>query len=246
MEETTNGRVKQWRSFDKIMPNTLLSVVSDYFSIVCPLMNRFSNTYVYDTSKDDKLGKKILNLLSETNELNKHVKDIKDSSEKKLKWVALNTSEAIEDSPRLSLDGLMELTLGVYQMKQPKAYAIEHIDPDGSYEVKVAMKEKKLMRAHIQFRHAHSVRYDVWLRYIPNEILGWYCTCKVGVRVIGCFAHISSLMWYLAYAGYELSELHQSSSFYSNVILDADEEPSDVTDDDSEDDSHRLYSLINV
>ena len=67
----------------------------------------------------------------------------------KLKWVALNASEAIEDFPRLSLDNLMELTLGVYQMKQAKAYAIEHIDPGGSYEVKVAMKEKKLMQAHI-------------------------------------------------------------------------------------------------
>ena len=41
MVEAINARVKQWRFFDKVMPNTLLSVVSDYFSIVCALMNRF-------------------------------------------------------------------------------------------------------------------------------------------------------------------------------------------------------------
>ena len=76
--------------------------------------------------------------------------------------------------------------------------------------------------------------------------MGWYCTCKVGGRVIGCCAHISSLMWYLAYARYDLSELHQRSSFYSNVIFNAGEEPSDEADDDSEDDSHLLYSLTNV
>ena len=60
------------------MPNTLLPVVSDYFLIVCALINRFSDTYVNDTSKDDKLAKKILSLLKETNELEKYVKDIKD------------------------------------------------------------------------------------------------------------------------------------------------------------------------
>ena len=114
---------------------------------------------------------------------------LKIGSEKRLKWVALDASEAIADFSRLSLDDLMELTLGVYQVKQPKAYAIEHIDPNGSYEVKVAMKEKKLMRAHIQSRHANSVQYDVWLKYTRNEIFGWYCTCKVGVRVIGCCTH---------------------------------------------------------
>ena len=159
------------------MPNTLLPVISDYFSIVCALINRFSDAYVNDTSKDDKLAKKILSLLNETNELEKYVKDIKDGSEKRLKWVALGASEAIADFPHLSLDDLMELTLGVYQVKQAKAYAIEHIDPNGSCEVKVAMKEKKLMRAHIQSRYANSVQYDVWLKYTRNEIFGWYCTC---------------------------------------------------------------------
>ena len=180
--------------FYKVMRNTLLPVVSDYFSIVCALMNRFSNTYIYDTSKDDKLGKKILNLLSEINELKIYVKDIKDGSEKRLKWIALDASEAIEDFPRLSLDDLMEFTLGVYQVKQAKAYVIEHIDPNGSYEVKVAMKEKKLILAHIQSRHANSVQYDIWLKNTRNTIFGWYCTCKVGAGVIDCCTHISSLM----------------------------------------------------
>ena len=73
-----------------------------------------------------------------------------------------------------------------------------------------------------------------------------YCTCKVGARVIGCCTLISSLMWYLAYARYELSKPHQRSFFYSNVILDAGEESSDEIDDDSEEDSHILYSLTNL
>ena len=247
--EAANGRIKQWRFFDKVIPNTLLPLVRDYFSIICSLINRFSHVYVSDTSKDNKLAEKILNLLKETNELQKYVKQLKDDSEKKLKWAALDASGSINDFPRLSLDSLMDLTLGVYQLKQAKAYAIEHIDPDGTYEVKVAMQEKAIVRARIQSRHINSVQYDVWLKYSSNEILGWYCMCKVGARVVGCCAHISSLMWYLAYARYNPNELQQRSSLYSNHILDAEEEEEEEEsngdiDTDNEGDSHILYSLM--
>jgi hypothetical protein len=244
--EAANGRLKQWRFFDKVMPNTLIPVVSDYFSIICSLINRFSHVYVTDTSKDDKIAKKILSLLQETNELQKYVKQLKDGNEKKLTWTALDATGTVKDFPRLSLDSLMDLTLGVYQLKQAKTYAIEHIDPDGAYEVKVAIQEKAIIRARIQSRHVNAVQYDVWLKYCSNEILGWYCTCKVGARVVGCCAHISSLMWYLAYARYNSNELQQRSSLYSNDILDAGEEGSnDEIDTDNEDDSHILYSLMN-
>ena len=68
--------------------------------------------------------------------------------------------------------------------------------------------------------------------------------CKVGVRVVGCCAHVSSLMWYLAHARYNLNELQQRSSLYSNHILDAEEESNDDIDTDNNDDSHILYSLM--
>ena len=41
-------------------------------------------------------------------------------------------------------------------------------------------------------------------------------------------------------------ELYQRSSFDSNVIFDADEGSSAEIDDDSEDDSHIIYSLTNL
>jgi hypothetical protein len=230
-----------------VIPNTLVPVLADYFAIVCSLMNRYSNLYICDTSKDYALAKKILGLVNETNKLETYVKQIKDDHEKKLKWTALDASNAVNDFPRLSYDDLMELTLGVYQLKQAKAYALEHIDPDGGYEVKLAMAERTILQARIQSRHVNSVRYHVWLKYSSKEILGWYCACKVGARVIGCCAHVSSLMWYLAYARYNPNELYQRSSLYSNDILDAAEEESyDESDSDNEDDSHFLYSLMKL
>ena len=69
--------------------------------------------------------------------------------------------------------------------------------------------------------------------------------CKVGARVVGCCAHISSLVWYLAYARCNPNELQQRSSLYSNHILDVEEEESDDDiDADNDDDSHILYALM--
>ena len=162
---------------------------------------------MFDTRKDDLLAKKMLSLLNETNELKNYVARIKHGTERRLKWEALDASGTIMDFPRLSFDDLMELTLGVYQLKQAKTYAVEHIDPDGAYEVKVAVAEQAIVQARIQSRHANSIQYHVWLKYSSKEIQGWHCTCTVGSRIIGCCADISSLIWYLAYARYNLDEL---------------------------------------
>ena len=50
----------------------------------------------------------------------------------------------------------------------------------------------------------------------------------------------------LACRHYDLSELYQRFSFDSDVILDAGEETSTELDEDSEDDSHIIYSPTNL
>ena len=89
--------------------------------------------------------KKISSLIDETNALQEYVKEIKDDNEKKPMWTGLDASEAVKDFPRLSLDDLMELTLVIYQVKQTKAYTIEHIDPDGTYEIKVTKVDEAII-----------------------------------------------------------------------------------------------------
>ena len=133
------------------------------------------------------------------------MKQLKNSGGEKLKWRNLDASDCVEDFPRFSLDDLMDLTLGVYQLKQANSYTIEHLDFDSSYHVKVVVHEKSMFRAQIQLRHANAVLYHVWINYNTDTVLGWYCMCKVGTRILGCCAHVFSLIWYLAYARYDPS-----------------------------------------
>ena len=41
----------------------------------------------------------------------------------------------------------------------------------------------------------------MWIQYSLEDetdpIVSWYCQCKAGARLVGCYAHIASVMWYI-------------------------------------------------
>jgi hypothetical protein len=148
--ESTNGRVKQWKIFDKVMYNTLIPLIGDYFPVVCARINRFCSTFVYDTSKDEEIAEKMLQLVEHSNELKRYIDNLKQSPGKNIEWYNLDAAQALNEFPIFSYESLMDLTLGIYQLKQSKSYAIEHLDPNGEYHVKISNQEKYLLRARIQ------------------------------------------------------------------------------------------------
>lgn len=71
-----------------------------------------------------------------------------------------------------------------------------------------------LIKLKIQSRHSRSSQRTLWIEF-SDKITGWYCTCKVGARVIGCCAHVASVLWYLGYDRHE-------DSHVSGVEIDTD------------------------
>ncbi|CAF1585446.1 unnamed protein product [Didymodactylos carnosus] len=244
--ESANGRIKQWRLFDKVLPNSLLKTVGDLVAIVCALQNSYGAPFIQSMKKDKELAQKMLHLRDETNELGDLVAKLRDKAEKPLQWKELDASDTVPDFPHLTFKQLNDLTLGTYQLKQAKSYTVEHLAADGKYVVKVGKHRPDLIKAKIQSRHRNSVSYDVWIRYSSQEILGWYCTCPAGARVVGCCAHSASIIWYLSFARHHPEHLKQESSTFLNSLADA-AEYSDISDDsgpDSDsDDENTLYSL---
>ena len=194
--ESANGRIKQWRIFDKVLPNSILKSVGDLVAIVCALQNAYGAPFIKSTLKDKMLAEKMLRLIDETNELADFVARLKDKTKKARKWTELNEADTVPDSSRLSFEELNNLTLGeahnqlhflslnrffifleIYQLKQAKSYTIEHLSADGKYAVKIGKHRPDIIKAKIQSRHRNSTSYGVWIRYSAQEILGWYCTC---------------------------------------------------------------------
>ncbi|CAF3216884.1 unnamed protein product [Rotaria sp. Silwood2] len=110
--ESANGRIKQWRIFDKVLPNSLLKTAGDLIAIVCALQNCYGAPFIQSISKDKELAKKMLKLRDETNELGNYVAKLKNKSEKLLQWKELNANDTVPDFPRLTFEELNDLTLG--------------------------------------------------------------------------------------------------------------------------------------
>lgn len=104
---------------------------------------------------------------------------------------SLVDSKTLCDFPSLSLEDLRNITMGVYQIHQAPFYVKEHLDEDGTFQLMVHKESDSLIKLKIQSRHSKSVSHTLWIQHTPEQITGWYCTCKVGARVVGCCAHIA-------------------------------------------------------
>ncbi|XP_069109258.1 uncharacterized protein [Argopecten irradians] len=124
------------------------------------------------------------------------------------------------DFPRLTLDNLRDITLGVYQVKQAPSYTKEHLDSEG-YEMMLCQDLPDLLKVKIQSRHSKKAVRSLWVQYSSEreEIRGWYCTCKVGARVVGCCAHVANVLWYLSYKRH--TEYVATKNSPSSMFLDA-------------------------
>ncbi|CAG7729383.1 unnamed protein product [Allacma fusca] len=76
--------------------------------------------------------------------------------------------EDLVDFPRLTIDDLEKVTVGVYQIKIGKRKGIEHT-------------------LWVQYRPGGEG---------AGSITGWYCKCQSGARTLGYCAHVVSVLWY--------------------------------------------------
>ena len=116
--ESANGRIKQWRFFDKVVQNTMLKNIGDYFAIVCALMDAYRPLFIADISKDDAIADRMLRLATQSNNIKTYVDTLKSKSEKSLKWILLNAKYLVKDFARMTFNELNDLTLGIFNLNR--------------------------------------------------------------------------------------------------------------------------------
>lgn len=124
--------------------------------------------------------------------------------------------------------------MGVYQIKLAKSYAQEHVDKDGNYEILVNNDHDGILCAKLQSRHISAKKYMLWIGFDEMSIKSWFCKCKVGFRVVGMCAHITSVIWFLSYAKYKDNQ-NLGVRNWCSYVDDAAALP--VDNSDSEEDS---------
>ena len=209
--ESANGRIKQWRALSHVLPNSQVPFAGDYVRIVCSLCNAFRPPLVTSLESDAVMAKRMMTLAKSPNRLQQKVTDNKWDKRRTI-WKTMDASE-MPDFPQLNENELRDLTMGVYQIRQAKSYTKEHQTKEGKYEILVNKEQDGILKAQIRSRHTSSKTYNLWIEHNANlnPITGWFCTCKSGARVVGCCAHIASVLWYLGF------ERHQPASKYSKA-----------------------------
>ena len=239
--EYVNGQIKQWRMFDRVIPNTLLPSIGQWFRILCALLNFSRPKLKKDTQKELDLARTMRAKKDSSNKLKDYISRIDSKAVNSLNWKSMDANDAVPDFPRLSYDDMVAITLGTYQLRQARCYAIEHLSTNGWFAMKVAKQRQDIILGRIQSKHSNRKKYDVWLQYTSAGVESWYCRCKSGSRDLGCCSHVACLIYYLGFARHQPEVLRERASSYFNNLIDASDRPDALfassDEDDEEDES---------
>jgi hypothetical protein len=81
----------------------------------------------------------------------------------------------------------------------------------------------KIIYSIIQSRHIGLKKYIVYVKYEPQThtlagIESWYCTCKAGMRTVGCCSHVASIIYFLSHGKY-LEHIPNRNSKLTSIFL---------------------------
>ena len=133
---------------------------------------------------------------------------------------ASNEVDFLVDWPKLSEQEMKDkITYGPYQVKLAKSYTHEHLTAEGKYVVEVHKQAPDFLRVRIHSRFTNSKVHYTWIHWSSEAVLGWYCTCPVGMRTVGCCAHVAAVIWFLSIARHEPKKyLKRRQNFWTHLL----------------------------
>lgn len=128
--ESVNGHLKQWKYLQNVVPNAQIPYIREYVCLIAALCNKYRDPLNTRNQESDQiLAAKMKYLASQTNKLQEQVES--EELHRRIKaWTPMNATDTL-DFPLLSEEELLNLTVGVYQLKLAKSYTAEQKNDDG-------------------------------------------------------------------------------------------------------------------
>ncbi|CAF1500963.1 unnamed protein product [Adineta ricciae] len=248
--ESVNSKIKRWRYFSQVIPNSSINHIGEDLSNVCVIINSYCSPATLNVHGDQDIAAKMLQQLKKDNLLQKHLDELE--NQKLLKWKKHDGVFCL--FPSLTPNDVENITFGSYQIHRAKSYIEDHLKPayydpnELIFYVEIPDGFDNLVRARFQSGHStrkfyiSTIQFDNTATDVP--IQGWCCTCTVGLRVVGCCSHVCGLLWHLGVnRGIVNNSNRLSASYFKTVIDDSMVFTDD--DDSSDDDNNIKYSLSN-
>lgn len=259
-----NGKIKQWRFFNQTIQNSSIPFVGDYLNIVCSLINCYRASAIKDIHSGAVMAQEMINLLHSKNICQERLRRLEASKE--LKWKKYDAQYCL--FPSLTATYVQQITkgksvtysayydfafLGSYQIFQAKQYIKEHLKPsildenEFEFQVQLSAAHPELVRVCFQSRHSNAKTYQTTIQFDDQQdepIEGWYCTCCIGSRTVGCCSHVTAILWHLGVARAVVDQ--SNSHVWTNRLHDAVDDSVQYSEiEESSDDDHSArYNLI--
>ena len=109
--ESVNARLKRFKWFSQTIQNSSLPSVPDFIAIIAALSNCFHVPMITASPDDDNVVRRMNNLLTQSNMLQERL--VENDLLKHRVWQEIDTDNLSQPFPRLSLDDIRTLTLGI-------------------------------------------------------------------------------------------------------------------------------------
>lgn len=223
--ESRNGHFKSiFKFFKGTISTTHVVNLGDFYRIAGALINRF-HRLITMPGTNIQFARRILERFNDVNVIQAKV-EAENLQNRIGRWVQLDHTH-VRNFPRLTMEYLKDLTIGVYQIQLSPSYIQEKLQRQEQDILELdVLEQESLIRFRSFSRFRNATKYMLWIAYNTEEndddppIMGYYCTCKSGSRTLGTCAHVASVLWFLGYARYQ-RDVHFPSTCLFGFIADA-------------------------
>ncbi|EZA50292.1 hypothetical protein X777_11303 [Ooceraea biroi] len=214
-----------------IMPH--VTNLGDFFRIAGAIINRY-HPLIHMEGANFQLAQQLLTRSQEPNVVQARV-EVENLHTKNARWIRLNHNQ-VNDFPHLDIDYLRDLTVGIYQVQLAAGYIQDRLQrEDKEFYIDMLTNERGFLRVRQYSRFRNATTHQLWIAYNSLEalgdnnidydyILGYYCTCQSGARIVGCCVHVASVIWFLGYGRHQPNIRYPNASLLYSV-LDAGQRP---------------------
>lgn len=226
-----------------MIEGTYVPKIMRFNRVACAIINKYFPPLFTNKEFHGTISKVVKNQNPHTNELKKEIEDL-GIQRMTTRWEKANQN-SIRNFPLLTMEDLQRITLGSYQIAISGKYIEQHLKDDSHFGIFIHRENDQIVRAKIQSRFSRSKTHNTWVKFNENEtgfpaIIGYYCSCKVGERTLGCCSHVACVLRYL---GHDRHDPPKPSCQIRNAwdAIDCNEcgnACDDFGDDDSSEESH--------
>lgn len=213
--EVRNGHLKTiWKIFNMTWNSLALKHLKNDIEICSALINYYFRSIESNRDIADEIIDRMLNRMNLPNGLSKIINRSRFQNNMR-QFVPFDDFDTL---PTLTLQDLIFISLGKYQIKQAESYCQEHMKQNNS-EFAVFMCPDEITRefcqsfyeednhpvlffAKLSSRFRSVKKHQTYILIDSNgegehAILAYCCSCYNGLRTVGCCSHVMCIIWFI-------------------------------------------------